>query len=160
MEFKSMLRRVAGAGIATGFVATLLVGGAQGAQAATPIQIVNANTGTTCLTLKTIQDFKGAVTTATCDKDNPSMVWVVANGIIRNPKSGHCLDADGTNVYTFPCAKPGEVNAWQLWNTTSGDKKWITHRTTQKDANSSGANNERVYLKPREQASRWFWRTV
>ncbi|KJK45809.1 hypothetical protein UK23_24825 [Lentzea aerocolonigenes] len=152
-----MLRRIAGAGAAAGFAATLLVGGAQGAQAATPIQIVNANTGNTCLTLKTIDGFKGQVTTANCQTGNESQVWVVAGGIIRSPRWGHCLDGNGADVYTFPCTANDE---YQKWTTTSGDKKWIRHEWSKKYLNSSGSHNEHVGFTAQTSACRWFWRNV
>jgi len=156
MEFKGIIRKVTGAGVAVGFVATLLVGGAQGAQAATPIQIINANTGT-CLTLKTIDGFKGQVTTATCQAGNQSQIWVVAGGIIRSPKWGHCLDGNGADVYTYPCT---DGNEWQKWTTTSGDKKWIRHERSGRYLHSSGNNNEHVVFKDQVDSCRWIWRNV
>lgn len=151
MEFRGIIRRVAGAGAAVVFGAALLVGGATSAQAGpNDFKIVNGNSSDACLTV-VISGDKGNLYLVRCD-GRASQVWHVVNGVFSNPNSGHCLDGNGADVYTFRC----NGGAYQKWTTTSGTAKSIKHTQSGKYLHADGdVGNEVVFRSPITSASRW-----
>ncbi|MFF1324944.1 RICIN domain-containing protein [Streptomyces chartreusis] len=151
MEFKGNLMRLAGAGAAIAFGSTLLVGGATSAQAA-PVnyQVINGNSSNSCLQVN-ISGGKGNLVLGKCDR-SAKQVWQIAGGIFRNPASGHCLDGNGADVYTFPC----NGGAYQKWTTTSGSAKSIRHTQSGKYLDANGTVGAQVVFQPTiGTASRW-----
>jgi hypothetical protein len=151
MELKGNLIRLAGAGAAIAFGATLLVGGETSAQAATPFyQVINGNSSNSCLQVN-ISAGKGNLVLGNCDR-SAKQVWTITGGVFRNPASGHCLDGNGADVYTFPCNGGG----FQKWTTTSGSPKSIKHNESGKYLDANGAVGAEVVFQPTiGTASRW-----
>lgn len=151
MGLKGNFIRLAAAGAAVAFGSTLLVGGATSAQAA-PVnyQVINGNSSNSCLQVN-ISGGKGNLVLGTCDR-SAKQVWQISGGIFRNPASGHCLDGNGADVYTFPC----NGGAYQKWTTTSGSPKSIKHNQSGKYLHASGKVGAEVVFQPTiGTASRW-----
>ncbi|MFF2851932.1 ricin-type beta-trefoil lectin domain protein [Streptomyces sp. NPDC058001] len=151
MELKGNVIRIAGAGAAIAFSSTLLVGTATSAQAA-PVyyQVINGNSSNSCLQVN-ISGGKGNLVLGNCDR-SAKQVWTIIGGIFRNPTSGHCLDGNGADVYTFPCNGGG----FQKWTTTSGSPKSIKHNQSGKYLDANGKVGAEVVFKPTiATASRW-----
>jgi hypothetical protein len=151
VEFKGNLTRLAGAGAALAFGSTLLVGAASSAQA-TPVyyQVHNANNSAACLQVY-ISGSKGNIGLGNCDR-SAKVVWTITGGIFRNPASGHCLDGNGTDVYTFPC----NGGAYQDWTTSSGSPKYIRHTESGKYLSARGILGEEVgFESTTATTSRW-----
>ncbi|MEU5266031.1 ricin-type beta-trefoil lectin domain protein [Amycolatopsis sp. NPDC021455] len=150
MEFKGNLTRLAGACAALAFGSTLLVGGASSAQAA-PVyyQVHNANNSRLCLQLN-ISAGKGNVILGDCNR-SASVVWTISGGIFRNPVSGHCLDGNGADVYTFPC----NGGAYQQWS-NSASPTYIKHAWSDKYLTARGIPGEEVaFATSTATSSRW-----
>ncbi|MFE5096220.1 ricin-type beta-trefoil lectin domain protein [Streptomyces sp. NPDC056638] len=151
MELKGNFIRLAGASAAIAFGSTLLVGAATSAQAA-PVnyQVINGNSSNSCLQVN-ISGGKGNLVLGNCDR-SAKQVWQISGGIFRNPASGHCLDGNGADVYTFPC-NGGE---FQKWTTTSGSPKSIRHTQSGKYLDANGkAGAQVVFQSTIGTASRW-----
>jgi hypothetical protein len=156
MELKGYLNRLAGAGAAIAVGSALLVGGASSAQAASVnYQVINANSRNSCLQVN-ISGGKGNLVLGTCDR-SAKQVWQIAGGVFRNPASGHCLDGNGADVYTFPC----NGGQYQKWTTTSGSKKSIKHNQSGKYLDANGKVGAQVVFQPTiGTASRWVFDAV
>ena len=154
MEFRGIVRRLAGAGLVAAAGATLLVGGATGAQALPqPFEVLNGNAGNLCMDHH-ITSGKGRVFLGVCD-GTASQQWHIAGGKFSNA-SGHCLDGNGGQVYTFPCQAG---NPYQQWTTTAGNPKSIRHSQSGKYLHGNGNPNETLTFKPTlGTASRWVFR--
>lgn len=153
MELKGHFIRLAGAGAAIAFGSTLLVGGATSAQAAAPVyyQVINGNSRNSCLQVVGTPTGKGNVVLGNCDR-SAKQVWTITGGIFRNPASGHCLDGNGADVYTYPC----NGGAYQKWTTTSGSPKSIRHDWSKKYLHADGIVGHEVVFRPTiGTASRW-----
>lgn len=151
MGLRTHLIRLAGAGAAVACGSTLLVGGATSAQAAAVnYQVINGNSSNSCLQVN-ISGGKGNLVLGTCDR-SAKQVWQIAGGVFRNPASGHCLDGNGADVYTYPC----NGGAYQKWTTTSGSPKSIRHDESGKYLDANGKVGARVVFQPTiGTASRW-----
>ncbi|MFD3719066.1 ricin-type beta-trefoil lectin domain protein [Streptomyces sp. NPDC058674] len=157
MDRKGIFIRLAGAGAAIAFGSTLLVAAPASAQAA-PVyyQVINANSRNSCLQLAIDPTGKGNLVLGTCDR-SAKQVWTITGGIFRNPQSGHCLDGNGADVYTFPC----NGGAYQKWTTTSGTKKSIKHDWSGKYLDANGRVGASVVFQPTiGTASRWVFDQV
>jgi len=151
VELKGHLVRLAGAGAAIVCGSTLLIGAATPAQAA-PVnyQVINGNSSNSCLQVN-ISGGKGNLVLGTCDR-SAKQVWQISGGVFRNPASNHCLDGNGTDVYTYPC----NGGAYQLWTTTSGSPKSIQHKESGKYLDANGKVGAQVVFQPTiGTASRW-----
>ncbi|MCE6995370.1 RICIN domain-containing protein [Saccharothrix sp. S26] len=152
MGLKGKRIRLVGVGAAVAFGSTLLAGTATTAQAA-PVyyQVINANGINSCLQVN-ISGGKGNLVLGNCDR-SAKQVWTISGGIFRNPVSGHCLDGNGADVYTFPC----NGGAYQKWTTISStSKKSIRHDWSGKFLDGNGALGANVVFQPSiETASRW-----
>ncbi|MFI5940773.1 RICIN domain-containing protein [Streptomyces uncialis] len=152
MELTGNLLRLAGAGAAIALSATPLVG-APSAQAAPVVnyQVVNGNSRNACLQVVNAHTRTGNVVLATCDR-SAKQVWRIGGGIFRNPASNHCLDGNGTDVYTTRCNTDG----YQKWKTTSGSPKYINQDRGGKYLHAAGRVGEHVVYKPSSgTSSRW-----
>ncbi|WP_434599928.1 RICIN domain-containing protein [Streptomyces sp. A5-4] len=153
MELKGRFIRLAGAGAAIAFGSTLLAGAPASAQAAAPVyyQVINANSRNSCLQVVDVPTGKGNLVLGNCDR-SAKQVWTISGGIFRNPVSGHCLDGNGADVYTFPCNGGG----YQQWTTTSGSPKSIKHNWSGKYLHANGLLGAQVVFQPTiGTASRW-----
>lgn len=124
MKCRGYLSRPVRAAATVAVGLTLLVGTAITAPAL-PVyyQVRSANWGSDCLQIDLWPEGdRGAVYMEGCNR-SASQVWQIAGGVFRNPATGHCLDGNGTFVYTYPCNN----GAYQKWTTTSGTKKYIRH---------------------------------
>ncbi|MFD3682292.1 ricin-type beta-trefoil lectin domain protein [Streptomyces sp. NPDC058613] len=159
MELKGQFSRLAGAGAAIAIGSTLLVGAPASAQAAAPVyyQVINANSSNSCLqVVMDVPAGKGNLVLGNCDR-SAKQVWTITGGIFRNPQSGHCLDGNGADVYTFPC----NGGAYQKWTTTSGTKKSIKHDWSGKYLDANGRVGASVVFQPTiGTASRWVFDRV
>ncbi|MEU5180694.1 RICIN domain-containing protein [Streptomyces longwoodensis] len=151
MELKASLTRFAGVGAALACGAALLAGGTAPARAAAVnYQVINGNSSNSCLQVN-ISGGKGDLVLGTCDR-SAKQVWQISGGVFRNPASGHCLDANGADVYTFPC----NGGAYQKWTTTSGSPKSIRHDWSGTYLDANGRVGATVGLQPTiSTASRW-----
>ncbi|MEV7867784.1 ricin-type beta-trefoil lectin domain protein [Streptomyces sp. NPDC088124] len=158
MGLKGTFTRFAGAGAALAFGSTLLAGAATSAQAAQTaqapqaanFQVINGNSSNSCLQVVNISAGKGNVTLGKCDR-SAKQVWQISGGFFKNPASGHCLDGNGADVYTFKCNK----GKYQKWTTTSGSPKQIKHDWSGKYLHGNGKVGSEVVFKPAGQSSRW-----
>ncbi|NUT46978.1 MAG: hypothetical protein HOV94_06585 [Saccharothrix sp.] len=152
MELKAKLARLAGVGAAVAFGSSLLVGAATTAQAATVYyQVINGNSSNSCLQVVDVPTGKGNLVLGNCDR-SAKQVWTITGGVFRNPASGHCLDGNGADVYTYPC----NGGAYQKWTTTSGSPKSISHDWSGKYLHASGTVGAQVVFQPTiGTASRW-----
>ncbi|MFJ7059877.1 RICIN domain-containing protein [Streptomyces griseobrunneus] len=151
MELKNSLTRLAGVGAAIACGSTLLLGAATSAQSA-PVnyQVINGNSRNSCLQVN-ISGGKGNLVLGTCDR-SAKQVWQISGGVFRNPASGHCLDGNGADVYTFPC----NAGQYQKWTTTSGSPKSIKHNQSGKYLDANGTVGAQVVFQPTiGTASRW-----
>ncbi|MFB7914645.1 ricin-type beta-trefoil lectin domain protein [Streptomyces sp. NPDC056061] len=151
MELRGNLVRLAGAGAAIAFTSTLLVGATASAQAAAVnYQVINGNSSNSCLQVN-ISGGKGNLVLGNCDR-SAKQVWQISGGVFKNPASGHCLDGNGTDVYTYPC----NGGAFQKWTTTSGSPKSIKHNQSGKYLDANGKVGAQVVFQPTiGTASRW-----
>ncbi|WP_405796612.1 RICIN domain-containing protein [Streptomyces sp. NBC_01506] len=167
MELKGKLVRLAGAGAAMAFGSTLLVGAGTSAQAvetaeaarapqAVNYQVINGNSRNSCLQVVNIVDDKGNVTLGKCDR-SAKQVWQISGGFFKNPGSGHCLDGNGADVYTFRCNNGG----YQKWTTTSGSPKQIKHNWSREYLDANGSVGAHAVFQPSAgTASRWVFDKV
>jgi hypothetical protein len=156
MERKGHFTRLAGAGAAIAFGSTLLDGAATPAQAA-PVyyQVINGNSSNSCLQVSGVvlddPADQGNIVLGNCDR-SAKQVWTITGGIFRNPASGHCLDGNGADVYTYRCNAGG----YQKWTTTSGSPKSIKHDWSGKYLHANGTVGAQVVFQPTiGTASRW-----
>jgi Ricin-type beta-trefoil lectin domain len=159
MEFKGMLRRIAGAGVALAAVGAMLIApvsatAAPAAQdevgAAGIINILHASTRR-CLDANSA----GAVYTHNCNGGN-NQKWnnyvVGTSGKFKNVATGECLAAGANSVFTLESCTSNATD----WRSTSGSPKWIWNTPSGKYLHNAGGHGEAVGLKTaRADATRW-----
>lgn len=157
MEFRGIVRRVAGAGAVAAAAATLLFGGVSGAAtaatgagevgvAADAINIKHASTRA-CLDSDSI----GKVYTRNCEAGNRNQRWEnYTLGKFRNVATGRCLGSDGAAIFTTAC-----TSASTKWTTTSGSPKYFEHVPTGICMHNRGGHGEAVGQAACGSATRW-----
>lgn len=161
MEFRGIVRRVAGASAVVAATATMLLGGVSGAAtaatganevgvAAAPINIKHASTRK-CLD----SNVNGAVYTHTCEgRANLYQQWDnYAPGKFRNVATKRCLATNGSQVTTVraqDCDNP-DTN----WTTTPGSPKLFRSVPHAICMHNAGADGQGVGQAACESATRW-----
>jgi hypothetical protein len=153
MNVKKRPARLAGVAAAIAFGSTLLVGAATPAQAVPAVyyQVINGNSANSCLQVVDVPTGKGNLVLGNCDR-SAKQVWTIVNGVWTNPASGHCLDGNGADVYTYPC----NYGPYQHYTTTSGSPKYIRHSQSLKYLHANGiVGSHVVYAPTTGTSSRW-----
>lgn len=160
MEFRGIVRRVAGAGVAVAAVGAMLIApvSATAAPDAQPkargviVKILHASSRA-CLEANNI----GEVGLAECNGSNQQKWDNFTSGGVgryRNVAFNACLAAnsDGVVGIVYDCE-----TLWSGWTSTSGSPKYIKHavETTKCLHTNSGSPGKWAYLIKCEEATRW-----
>jgi ricin-type beta-trefoil lectin protein len=159
MEFKGMLRRIAGAGVALAAVGAMLIAPVSASAAPTPqlkargtiVNILHASSRN-CLSANA----NGQVGLAECNGLNQQKWDNFTSGGVgryRNVAFNACLTSDGAQVSIVSDCD----TLWSGWTSTSGSPKYIKHavETAKCLHTNSGSAGKFAYLITCNEATRW-----
>jgi hypothetical protein len=159
MEFKGIVRKVAGAGAALAAVGAMLIApvsasAAPDAQLKARGTIVNIKHASSRVCLAANADYQvGLEDCNGLDRQKWDNFTTGAVGRYRNVEFNACLASDGVKVFLMDsCETPSSG-----WTSTSGSPKYITHgvETTKCLHTNSGSAGKFAYLITCGEATRW-----